>query len=140
MVVAVVIDADVELVQINLKNLILSFYQQNMYQQQFQLPSHQPLLFQPQLYQPLFQPQFLHQSQFFPHHSSSQQQPTQQFQNLERNKEAKAYESINQRIKSIQSIQNENFLHHDKFASTENVKFIRFTILFLYYYLFVVNK
>jgi hypothetical protein len=73
------------------------------------------------LYQPLFQPQFLHQSQFLPHHSSSQQQPTQQFQNLEVNKEAKANESINQRIKSIQSIQNENFLHHDKFASTEDV-------------------
>ena len=34
---------------------------------------------------------------------------TQQFQNLELNKEAKANESI-------------NFLHHDKFASTEDVK------------------
>jgi hypothetical protein len=103
------------------QNFNNQFLQQNMYQQQFQLPSHQPLLFQPQLYQPLFQPQFLHQSQFLPHHSSSQQQPTQQFQNLEVNKEAKTNESINQRIKSIQSIQNENFLHHDKFASTEDV-------------------
>ena len=71
------------------QNFNNKFLQQNMYQQQFQLPSHQPLLFQPQLYQPLFQPQFLHQSQFLPHHSSSQQQPTQQFQNLEVNKEAK---------------------------------------------------